>query len=90
MPEITAGTPWRSSMGDIPMTLEYPEGSMVDVLGEIAEKYPNNIAFDFMGRATSYREMMKNIEQCARSLKTIGIRENDRVTIAMPNCPQAI
>ncbi len=90
MPEITAGTPWRSSMGDIPMTLEYPEGSMVDVLGEIAEKYPNNIAFDFMGKATSYREMMKNIEQCARSLKTIGIRENDRVTIAMPNCPQAI
>ena len=90
MPEITAGTPWCSSMGDIPMTLEYPEGSMVDVLGEIAEKYPNNIAFDFMGRATSYREMMKNIEQCARSLKTIGIRENDRVTIAMPNCPQAI
>ena len=90
MPEITAGTPWRSSMGDIPMTLEYPEGSMVDVLGEIAEKYPNNIEFDFMGRATSYREMMKNIEQCARSLKTIGIRENDRVTIAMPNCPQAI
>ena len=90
MPEITAGTPWRSSMGDIPMTLEYPEGSMVDVLGEIAEKYPNNIAFDFMGRATSYRDMMKNIEQCARSLKTIGIRENDRVTIAMPNCPQAI
>ena len=90
MPEITAGTPWRSSMGDIPMTLEYPEGSMVDVLGEIAEKYPNNIEFDFMGRATSYREMMKNIEQWARSLKTIGIRENDRVTIAMPNCPQAI
>ena len=90
MSEITAKTPWQSSMGDIPMTLDYPEGSMVDVLEEIAEKYPNNIAFDFMGRSTSYREMMKNIERCARSLKTIGIRADDRVTIAMPNCPQAI
>ena len=90
MSQITAKTPWLSSMGDIPATLDYPEGSMVDVLEETAEKYPNNIAFDFMGRSTSYREMMKNIERCARSLRTIGIRADDKVTIAMPNCPQAI
>jgi len=30
------------------------------------------------------------IEQCAKALKTIGVREGDKVTIAMPNCPQAI
>ena len=29
-------------------------------------------------------------EQCAKALKTIGVREGDKVTIAMPNCPQAI
>ena len=34
--------------------------------------------------------MVTNIEKCARSLRTIGVREGDKVTIAMPNCPQAI
>ena len=57
---------------------------------QIASEYPNNVAFDFMGRHTTYRQMVKEIERCARALKTIGIRENDKVTIAMPNCPQAI
>ena len=88
--EITAKTPWISSLGDVPATLEYFEGSMIDALYSVAERYPNNIAFDFMGRSTTYREMIKNIERCARSLKTIGIRAGDRLTIAMPNCPQAI
>ena len=90
MSEITAKTPWLSSLGDVPATLEYFDGSMVEAVNQIAEQYPNNIAFDFMGKSTTYRELVKNIERCAQSLKTIGIREGDRVTIAMPNCPQAI
>ena len=88
--EITAKTPWAAQMGEIPMHLEYYEGSMFDKVAEIAEKYPNNIAFDFMGRSTTYRELIRETERCARALKTIGVREGDKVTIAMPNCPQAI
>ncbi|MGI5874658.1 MAG: AMP-binding protein [Bacillota bacterium] len=89
MSEITAKRPWLSSLGDIPDHLEYAEGSMYDAVARIAETYPNQVAFDFMGRSTTYRQMIHEIQRCARSLKTIGIRENDRVTIAMPNCPQA-
>ncbi len=87
---ITAKTPWKDCMGELPMHLEYQQGSMFDAVREIAEKYPDYIAFDFMGRSTTYRRMVENVERCARSLKTIGVRENDRVTIALPNCPQAI
>ena len=90
METITAKTPWENQMDQIPMHLEYFEGSMVDKVMQIAEQYPNNIAFDFMGRHTTYRQMVREIERCAKALKTIGIRENDKVTIAMPNCPQAI
>ncbi len=88
--EITAKQPWLSSLGDVPASLDYFQGSMVEMLENNARLYPNNIAFDFMGRSTTYKEMVANIEKCARSLRTIGVRENDRVTIAMPNCPQAI
>ena len=88
--EITAKTPWIKNLGDVPSHLEYFQGSMFEAVEKIADEYPNNIAFDFMGRSTTYREMVTNIEKCARSLRTIGVREGDKVTIAMPNCPQAI
>ena len=87
---ITAKKPWEGHTESIPMTLEYFEGSMYDKVKFIAEKYPNHVAFDFMGRSTTYKAMMNHIETCAKSLKTIGVRAGDKVTIAMPNCPQAI
>ena len=83
-------TPWKAAMGDIPMHLEYFEGSMFDKVLDIANRYPNNVAFDFMGRSTTYKKMVEEIENCAKALKTIGVREGDHVTIALPNCPQAI
>ena len=86
----TVKTPWADHVGDVPLHLEYFEGSMFDKVAQIAEKYPDQVAFDFMGKSTTYRHLMKEIEKCAKALKTIGIRENDCVTIAMPNCPQAI
>ena len=90
MSQITAKTPWKDSMGQVPMHLDYFDGSMFEAVEKIAKQYPNQIAFDFMGKSTTYRQMVLEIERCAKALKTIGIRENDKVTIAMPNCPQAI
>lgn len=86
----TVKTPWADYVGDVPLHLEYFEGSMFDKVVQIAEKYPDQVAFDFMGKSTTYRHLVKEIERCAKALNTIGIRENDCVTIAMPNCPQAI
>ncbi len=90
MGQITAKTPWEGYMGDVPMHIEYFQGTMFEALEEIAVKYPKNIAFDFMGKATSYPVLIENIETCAKALTAIGIQEGDKVTIAMPNCPQAI
>lgn len=91
MPDKTIlRTPWEPFMDSIPMHLDYFDGSMFEAVQKIAEKYPNNIAFDFMGRSTSYKTFVSRVERCAMALRTIGVRENDRVTIAMPNCPQAI
>ena len=83
-------TPWEGHLGDVPMHIEYFEGSMFEAVEEIAKLYPDNIAFDFMGKSTSYSKLVEEVHNCAKSLRTIGVREGDRVTIAMPNCPQAI
>ena len=90
MENITAKTPWKKQMGDVPMHLDYFEGSMFEAVEAIAKQYPKNVAFDFMGKSTTYAELVREIEVCAKALKTLGIRPGDKLTIAMPNCPQAI
>ena len=88
--ESIVKTPWKDHLGDIPFTLEYYQGSMWEGVEKQVQDHPGAIALDFMGRSISYRDMFKNIEACAKSLRTIGIRPGDKVTIAMPNCPQGI
>lgn len=86
----TVKTPWFKHTGDIPHTLEYFGGTMYEKVVQIASKYPNNIALDFMGKRITYKRMKEKIDTCAKALRTTGIREGDRITVAMPNCPQAI
>ena len=70
---VTAKTPWKDQMGDLPMHLDYFEGSMYEAVAEIARKYPRNVAFDFMGKSTTYQELLQQIETCAKALKTVGM-----------------
>ncbi|MBR5731182.1 MAG: AMP-binding protein [Firmicutes bacterium] len=86
----TVKTPWKDSLGDLPFTLEYFQGAMWEGVEKQAKERPHSVALDFMGKTVTYREMQKNIEMCARSLRTLGIRRGDFVTIAMPNCPQIV
>ena len=90
MTEITAKTPWKDHLGQLPFHIDYYDGTLYEAIKRTAEQYPNNIAFDFMGSSTTYKKMLSEIQRCAKSLRTLGVREGDRVTIALPNCPQAI
>jgi len=83
-------TPWKDHMADVPMHLHYFEGTMYEAVAEASRKYPKHIALDFMGKSTAYAELKKQIDLCAGALYKLGIRENDKVTIALPNCPQAV
>lgn len=83
-------TPWINSMEGIPMTLEYFRGTMFEKVEDTAKKYPDLVAFDFMGKATKYKTLVEKVHKCAKALRTIGVREGDCVSIALPNCPQAI
>ena len=90
MTNTTAAAPWIDHLDGLPSTLEYFHGSMFEAVERSAQLHPRKVAFDFMGSSTTYREMIENINKCARSLYYLGVRPGDRVTIALPNCPQAI
>ena len=40
MTEITAKTPWAGHTGDVPLHLDYFDGSMFEALELVAKKYP--------------------------------------------------
>lgn len=83
-------TPWESSMGPIPMHLNYFEGMMVELIEQTAEKYPNITALVFMHTRISFRELVENIHKTAIAFQQLGLKKGDHVVIAMPNCPQSI
>lgn len=84
--------PWASFYEEegIPMNLEYPDCSMVDMIMQSAEKWPDNTAYTYYGHKVTYKNFVKKIEKTARALKNYGVKEGDRVTICMPNTPEGI
>jgi len=84
--------PWLEFYDEegIPSHIEYPDCSMVDMVMQSAEKWPDNIAYSYYGHKVTYKNFVKKIEKTARALKNYGVKEGDRVTICMPNTPEGI
>ncbi len=87
---LSASAPWLSFYGNTPTTLTYPRTTMQQQVRAAAKKYPENIAYTFMGKKTRYKEFIARIDAAAKGLIGLGITKGDRVTICMPNCPQAL
>ena len=82
--------PWLNNYGDVPKTLEYFDGTMWEMVEKAAQTRPDHVAYDFMGRSTAYSRFRENVHACAKALRAAGVKPDDRVTICMPNCPQAV
>jgi len=74
----------------VPEYIDYPRTTMYKAVLKTSEKYPNSIAYDFMGYESSYKQMIEEIDQCAKALYNLGLKKDDRMTIAMPTTPQGI
>ena len=70
--------------------LDYPEKTMFDMVKRIADIYPDEPAYEFFDIKTSYRDFIEKIEDAAKAFRANGIHKGDKVTICMPNCPQAL
>ena len=87
---MSVPAPWLNSYGNVPKSLDYPDCSMAGLVLKTASKYPEVMAYDFFGCKQSYRRFADEIRVTARGLKAIGVERGDRVTICMPNTPQAV
>lgn len=82
--------PWLKNYGDVPKTLNYYNGTMWEMVEDAASSRPTHIAYDFMGKSTTYAKFKTDVHNCAKALRAAGVKPNDRVTVCMPNCPQAV
>ena len=86
------GKPWLGYYDEegISSNIDFPDCSMVDMVMQSAEKWPDNTAYIYYGHKVTYKNFVRKIEKTARALKNYGVKEGDRVTICMPNTPEGI
>ncbi len=82
--------PWLKYYGDAPPSLAYPRVTMYRALLQTAERYPDAVAYDFMGYTSTYKHFIAHISQCANALAAAGLKKGERITISMPKTPQGI
>ncbi len=82
--------PWLKFYGDIPHSINYPDKNMYQMVSDAANNFGGKIAYEFMGRRSSYRELLADIDTAAGALISRGLCRGDVVTLCLPNCPQAL
>lgn len=75
---------------DVPRHIDYPDLSMLEAVEATAKKHPDITALEYMGVKITFKQLIKKIEDCAESLTAKSITAGDRVTLCMPNCPEAV
>lgn len=80
----------KTSLSASPDQLRYSNDTLYDAFRRTASKYPNKFAYEYMGTKTRYSQMKSRVSRCANALLALGIRRGDKVTICLPNIPQAV
>lgn len=82
--------PWLKYYGNIPSEIDYKKRTLYRAFREAAEAYPHNTALDFMGAEINYSSLLSLIDQTAADFSAKGLKAGDRMTVCLPNCPEAI
>ncbi len=77
-------------MTNPPRHIKYPEQTMFQFVEQMGHEYPKYPAYEFFGKKTNYKTFVEKILTAARAFTAQGIESGDRVTICMPNVPQAL
>lgn len=82
--------PWLRFYGEVPERLEYPDLTLYEAIASTAERVPEDVAWDFLGTTSTYRDLLAAIDRCADALMAVGLERGDRFLISMPTTPQGV
>lgn len=82
--------PWQKYYDEDKRSVTVDNISFYEYFERCCYSHKYEIATNYFGEEMTYKELLDKIDLCARSLKCYGVRENDVVTILMPNTPEAV
>ncbi|HNR50174.1 MAG TPA: long-chain fatty acid--CoA ligase [Deltaproteobacteria bacterium] len=82
---------WHKSYAPgVPTEFKPEKITMAERLSQVAAKYPDRVAFVYMGKKITYREYEGLVNRFARALADLGVKEGDKVAMLLPNVPQMV
>lgn len=82
--------PWLKYYPDEAISATLPKCTIYEYLYQNNKDYPNDIALEYMGSKITYGKMFAHIDDCVKSLTSLGVKIGDIVTIALPSIPEAL
>ena len=82
--------PWQKYYDEDIRNVEVEDISIYDFFEKKSYEHINNTAINYFGEKLTFKELLAQIDLCAKALKCYGVRENDVVSIMLPNTPEAV
>ncbi len=80
--------PWLSSYeAGMDWGIEIESRPVFSMLEATVKTYPNNSAFDFLGKKYSWTEIGKLVDYFAAGLQQKGVKKGDKIGLFLPNSP---
>jgi len=88
---VYAEKPWlRFYDPTVRHSLDYPVKPLSQLLAEAAQKAPQQAAYSYGGKESTYAELEQLTNRLASSLHLLGVKKGSRVAVMLPNCPQFV
>lgn len=68
----------------------YPLETLWQTVNRTGNKNPNSTALMYLNKKVTYKEMLKKIAKVHSALVSAGVKKGDRVTLCLPDIPQAV
>ncbi len=83
--------PWHKHYNEgVPITCDYEELTIPQMLARTAQAYPDNPALVFLNCRLNYQRLKEQVDKMAAAFQSLGVEAGTRVAIHLPNIPQMV
>jgi long-chain acyl-CoA synthetase len=80
----------KSYVSGVPVSVDFEEISMPEILSRTAGRFPERTALLFMEKKISFSQLDRLANRFAHALMQLGVKPGDRVALLLPNIPQIV
>ena len=79
---------WEHFYKKTDFNIKIPDLSLYEYMLKETKNFADLSVINYFGKKITYKTFWEYIDRCAKSLKSLGVREGDVVTICLPNTPE--